>query len=306
MIKHPAFTGGRPLLKGALHCHTTRSDGKGTPEDVIRLHKQNGYDFMALTDHRIYNYENFAADTDMIIVPGMEMDRNINGFKGVHCYHSVVLGPVQADGNPYAQDQTFATGQVDTQADFQQLLDEFHGNKQLTFYCHPEWSNTPAREFEQLRGNFAMEIWNTGCAIENGLDTNAAYWDELLMQGQRIYGCATDDGHSMSQHCKGWVCVNAERNVPSILSALENGAFYSSCGPEILDFYVEDGKAVLECSPCTEVNFRSGQFPCPRIVSQTGDLTRVEYSFPEYLQYLRVTMVDAQGRRAWSNPIFLH
>ena len=32
-----------------------------------------------------------------------------------------------------------------------------------------------------------MEIWNTGCAQDNGMDTNAAYWDELLGQGQRAY-----------------------------------------------------------------------------------------------------------------------
>ena len=34
MLRQSAFTGDRPLLKGALHCHTTRSDGKGTPEEV--------------------------------------------------------------------------------------------------------------------------------------------------------------------------------------------------------------------------------------------------------------------------------
>ena len=56
-----------------------------------------------------------------------------------------------------------------------------------------------------LRGNFAMEIWNTGSVMEDDLDSNAPYWDELLAQGQRIFGVATDDGHAMNQHCKGWV-----------------------------------------------------------------------------------------------------
>ena len=46
------------MLKGGLHCHTTRSDGRGTPEEVIRLHAAKGYDFLALTDHRIYNRRN--------------------------------------------------------------------------------------------------------------------------------------------------------------------------------------------------------------------------------------------------------
>ena len=47
-IQQAAFKAGKPFLKGALHCHTTRSDGKGDPAAVIRLHHDNGYDFMAL------------------------------------------------------------------------------------------------------------------------------------------------------------------------------------------------------------------------------------------------------------------
>ena len=55
---------GNKMLKGGLHCHTTISDGDGDPAQVIRLHKDNGYDFLALTDHRIYNFKNYAEDVD--------------------------------------------------------------------------------------------------------------------------------------------------------------------------------------------------------------------------------------------------
>lgn len=97
----------RRSSRAACTAHTTRSDGKGSPEEVIRLHKQNGYDFLALTDHRVYNYKNFAPDADIVIVPGMEMDRNIEGFAGVHCFHTVCLG---TKDSTYAQEQTFPTG----------------------------------------------------------------------------------------------------------------------------------------------------------------------------------------------------
>ncbi len=301
MFRQAAFTGDRSLLKGALHCHTTRSDGRGSPEDVIRLHKREGYDFMAITDHRIYNYKNYAPDTDMIILPGMEIDSDINGAP-YPCYHTVVLGP--AEGNPYRQDQRFSFDKIDNQEQFQKYLDTFQQAGHLTMYCHPEWSQTPVCEFDRLKGNFAMEIWNTGCVLENGLDANAAYWDDLLMQGQQIYGCAVDDGHPMDQHCKGWVCVNADRNVDAILSALKNGAFYSSCGPEIKDFRIEDGKAVVECSPCAEISFRAGRMPCRSLYSDNADLCRHECHVPDFLKYIRVTVTDKNGRRAWSNPIF--
>ena len=112
MIRQAAFTGKMPLLKGALHCHTTRSDGKGTPEETLRLHKANGYDFVALTDHRNYNFKNFAPETGLIVVPGMEMDRSIPGQTGIHCFHTVVLGREKDKGNPYEQDQRFESGAV--------------------------------------------------------------------------------------------------------------------------------------------------------------------------------------------------
>ena len=40
-----------PALKGALHTHTTRSDGELTPLEVLRVYHELGFDFIALTDH---------------------------------------------------------------------------------------------------------------------------------------------------------------------------------------------------------------------------------------------------------------
>lgn len=303
MIRQQAFEKtGNAMLKGGLHCHTTRSDGKGDPAEVIRLYAQNNYDFLALTDHRFYNYQNFAPETDILIVPGMEMDRNLEyPGVGVHCFHTVCIGP--AEGNGYAQDQRLDSGRVKDQFEYQHILDEIHANGNMTIYCHPEWSNTPSHEFDQLKGNFAMEVWNSGCAINNNEDTDAACWDELLRQGQRIYGVATDDGHGMNEHCNGWVRVNAKRDLNSILAALKAGAFYASCGPEIYDFYVEDGRAVIECSPVERIRFHYGFAPT-RITRGEG-ICRAEFPIPEHYRYIRVSVVDEQGRKAWTNPIFL-
>ena len=214
ILRQSAFAKEGQFLKGGLHCHTTRSDGQGTPEEVIRMHVEHGYDFLALTDHRKYNLRNFT-DLPITILPGMEMDRGIEGAGCVHCFHTVCVGPVE--GNGYAQDQIFESGRVKDQFEYQAVLDDIHAHHNLTVYCHPEWSGTNAQEFMHMKGNFAMEIWNSGCAIENHQDMNAAYWDELLFDGQHIWGVATDDGHAMDQDCRGWVCVKADKNVPAIL-----------------------------------------------------------------------------------------
>ena len=106
MKQQQAFAGSEKMLKGGLHCHTTRSDGAVAPDEVIRLHYENGYDFLALTDHRFYNYTNFAPEVPLTIIPGMEMDRNIEDDRPIHTFHSVWLGR-EKPNNPYEQDQVF-------------------------------------------------------------------------------------------------------------------------------------------------------------------------------------------------------
>lgn len=303
MKRQQAFVNkGNPMLKGGLHCHTTRSDGCDAPEVLLGKYADAGFDFVALTDHRKYNLRNFAPRTGVLVIPGMEIDRQIEGDKGIHCFHSVCIGPVE--GNGYTQDELYPAGTVKDQADFQPLLDEIHAKNNLTFYCHPEWSATPACEFGQMQGHFAMEIWNSISAVEHDLDLDAAYWDNLLMAGKRIWGVATDDVHYPHGYFHGWVRVNAEKNVDSVLSALKNGEFYSSCGPEIYDFYVEDGRAVVDCSPVDRIRFHYGYMPTRMV--RGGDLTHGEYSVPEYFTYIRASVVDAQGRKAWTNPIYLN
>lgn len=322
MIRQAAFCGDREqkLMKGGLHCHTTRSDGRGTPEEVIRMHKEHGYDFLALTDHRFYNYRNFAPETGITILPGMEYDGN--GIEtiadnegtltqeydagGFRCFHTVCIGPEKADGNGFEQDQRFDSAHVRNQEEYQPYLDYLHEMGQMTIYCHPEWSSTPARYFSRMKGNFAMEIWNSGCVIEDDMDADAAYWDELLGQGIRIYGVATDDGHAMNQHCVGWVRVRAENNsVSAILAALDAGRFYSSTGPEIHDFYYEDGKICVDCSAAAKIRLHADKHPTRIVHSADGNLTHAEFDIGSSYSYVRATVIDKEGRHAWTNPIFL-
>ena len=308
MRQQQAFVSKGPMLKGGLHSHTTRSDGKGTPEEVIRYYYQHQYDFLALTDHRIYNYKNFAPDVPITIIPGMEFDNIIEKGKGFRCFHTVCLGPLKEYGNGFEQDERLVSGVAKNQEEYQSYLDAFHAKGNLTIYCHPQWSSTPARYFENQKGNMAMEIWNSGCALICDMDKDAAYWDELLGQGKVIYGVATDDGHAMAHHCLGWVMVRAENNVNAILKALNEGAFYSSCGPEIYDFYSDGDTVVVECSPAYKVRIHSDMHPTRIKLSADGTMTHAEIkldssSYGGY-RYVRATVIDKNGKYAWTNPIF--
>jgi hypothetical protein len=65
-------------LKGALHVHTTCSDGELSIIEVIGIHEALGFDFIALTDHDFLLqpgcYDGVAGvKTDLIVFTGVEM-----------------------------------------------------------------------------------------------------------------------------------------------------------------------------------------------------------------------------------------
>ena len=302
IIHQAAFEGGAPLLKGNLHCHTTRSDAISSPETVMRQYAAMGYDFLALTDHRYYNYVNFAPDTGLLTLPGMELDAGLPG-PGCHCIHLVSLGPEREKGNGFAQDQRFDSMKAAEAAEVLPMLRLIQENNTLPIFCHPEWSGNTAQEILALPDIGLMELWNSGCAVDNGIDTHAAYWDEVLCSGRKMYGVAVDDGHYPHHNGLGYVRVRAEKNPSSILDALRRGAFYASCGPEIYDFYLEDDKAVIFCSPVEIIRFR--HFRVPYMECRVSGVMAHQTAVRKGTNYIRAEIVDAQGRMAWTNPIFL-
>ncbi len=65
-------------LKGALHVHTTCSDGTLSIADTIKVYSALGFDFIALTDHDYLLKKNDyrivdTIKTEMIIFTGVEM-----------------------------------------------------------------------------------------------------------------------------------------------------------------------------------------------------------------------------------------
>jgi len=324
MIRQQAFIEKRKMLKGQLHCHTNRSDGWYTPQDTVERYIAKGFDFLAITDHRIYNLEHPSPEKNITIIPGVE-EESVGikpGIGGYCCFHIVALGPTKEDGNGYEHDEDTGRADVRNSEQYQPYLDKMHEKNNITIYCHPEWSSTPARLFETQKGHVAMEIWNTGSALK-GDDANAAYWDELLAGGYRLWGVATDDMHYDAHLGGGWVMVNSENNINDILAAVKEGKFYSSCGPDIYDFYVSDnGKAVIECSPVANVCLQSMGHPRRAALdpkgytyggvevtkNEDGKLTRVEFdlvnTWPKGFEYIRLSVIDENGNRAWTNPIF--
>ena len=58
--------------KAELHIHTTVSDGTNTPEELKKLHKEQGYSIIAITDHDILLPHNELTDENFLAITAAE------------------------------------------------------------------------------------------------------------------------------------------------------------------------------------------------------------------------------------------
>ncbi len=118
---------------------------------------------------------------------------------------------------------------------------------------------------------------------------------------------ATDDAHfSEPDHFGGWVMVKSDENEPeALLRALKAGNFYSTQGPELRDVRIEGGKVIVECSAASSVVAIGWGTGAKAVHGHS--MTRAEVPLERLLNspWVRVAVIDAAGKRAWSNPIWL-
>jgi hypothetical protein len=69
----PAREGGPRWLRGAFHVHTTRSDGRGTVEEVAAAAWAAGLHFVVLTDHNDFGPREPVFVSGVLMVPGVEI-----------------------------------------------------------------------------------------------------------------------------------------------------------------------------------------------------------------------------------------
>jgi len=87
------------FYKVNLHCHTTLSDGKQTPEEVKEAYKQQGYSAVCFTDHEVLIPHKDLCDDEFIALHGYEMaikkfpDEPTGYFKPVYHFNFIAEDP---------------------------------------------------------------------------------------------------------------------------------------------------------------------------------------------------------------------
>lgn len=284
--------------RGNLHTHTDRSDGTLPAEAVCDYYRDNGYHFIALTDHFMERFGYPLTDAPsrrseaFLPIVGAELHAGNTTASGL--WHILAVGlPSDFPGNLADEDGPAIAARALAAGAF-------------VAAAHPAWYNLCEADVISLGLVHAIEIFN-GISIDHNDRADSWYMlDTLLAQGYRYLACATDDAHFHPRHAdvmRGWVQVKAEELTrDAIVTALKAGHFYSSTGPQILNIEASRERVVVECSPVNSI-FVTGKGWLARQQHGNG-LRRAEFELGDFGDYCRVTVRDSSGGRAWSNPIW--
>lgn len=91
--------------KGNLHTHSTNSDGRITPAEIVRIYKDHGYQFLAFTEHELYTHNRELSDEDFLVLPGVEL--SCNNPDPWRIYHILGIGRHAAGEPPLRRKRIF-------------------------------------------------------------------------------------------------------------------------------------------------------------------------------------------------------
>ena len=299
-MRPPAFSAGGRWYRGNLHTHSDRSDGVAPPEQVLSAYRAAGYDFLVLTDHFEARWGWAVTDTaaarddGFTTLIGAELSSADWDDEDVFWVNAIGLPPdfrAPGDGEPHAE----AIRRAAEAGAYNVLL-------------HPGLTNLLDFDGLPVEHLHAVETYNQNAAVGWPDQAEGRYAaDALLARGHRLHVTVGDDAHWHHRWDRfaAWVEVRADRLEPgALLEALKAGAYYSTQGPRIDDVRVDGRRVHVTCSPVRSValtgihGWRSDVVTDERLEAATLDLDKLRSP------YWRLTLSDAAGKRAWTNPVW--
>ena len=294
-----AFRRSGTFFKGNLHTHSNRSDGAHSPEEVCRRYREAGYDFLALSDHFLPLYDFPVTDTTVHRSEGfttlLSAEVHVRGTSLGETWHILAVGLPPTFEATHADE----TGPM--------LARRCREAGAFVGIVHPAWYSLSVEDAQSIDSAHAIEIYNHTSAVKSDRGDGCALLDQLLAKGLRLSGFASDDAHFHFNDAFGaWVMVKAENLDPErLIDSLKLGHYYSSQGPLLEDITIQGSSLEVRCSPVSSVML-------------LGKASRSECVFGEHMTsaslpldritnggFGRVVAIDACGKRAWSNPIWL-
>jgi len=179
------------VLRGALHVHTTCSDGNLTVAQAVEVYSSLGFDFIALTDHdyllRKGSYERILEElhTSLIVFCGVEMTVFEKGYVHVNRIEGV--------------------------------------SEVLHIFNHPGELDLPLAKVLDRIGAVSEKLPLD--AVE--ITSKGFYSPEYDIPAIRYPKVATDDSHTREGCGRAWIETGCRRNKDSIIRAIKRGDFWN-------------------------------------------------------------------------------
>lgn len=288
-------------FRGNIHSHSTQSDGLLSPSEVVRAYRERDYDFLAISDHFLANYGYPITDTssfrtsDFTTLLAAEM--HVTGLQNGIRWDLLAIGldpAFAADGED----------EVDTA-----LVQRLSAAGAYVAIPHPMWNGVVHSDGVRIAPWVdGIEIHNEGHTLDSDRGSGWFLADSLATAGYRFSTFAADDAHFKSDRYDrfgGWINVRSESLDPeSLLSAMKAGQFYASTGATIRHVEVTDREIVVEADPA--IGIMLGGSGVIRQYVRGDALTRAVFTRSLFEGgFFRVIIIQADGRKAWSSPIWL-
>lgn len=286
--------------KVQMHCHTTRSDGKWTPEQVVKEYQRLGFDVLAITDHDSLTTEpsKDPGGHSMLFIRGIEESFGVKEFPE-RTIHITAIGTDKYYPNP-------ENGMLPSGQDvINEHKDAFLTIAHPTYATSNPWATIPDKDLVALHGFNAIEICNSYC-VRSGQEGNAeGKWDTVLNTGKQIWGVAVDDTHKyeldpIMQGSSFCIVEADELKEKDIIKSLKAGNFYPSEGPK-LSFEGEGNTFQVITDEKASITWQSSNGIIREVLHSTKD----SFKIPDDIAWVRVNIRrDSDQKRAWSQPLF--
>ena len=278
--------------KGNTHIHSTASDGGKTFAELAQMYAEAGYHFLFRTDHWVASdARNDDDEPALLWLDGIELDgRDGNGSQ----YHVACLGSFT---------------DLDREMGLVAGMEAVRAQGGLLILAHPYWMGNSLED--ALRWGFhGVDVYNHVCHWLNGKGSGTVHWNAMLGSTPDTLAFSVDDAHITPAHPGwdgGWIMVNApEYTREAVYDAIKAGRFYSTCGPDFYAIEYAGGSVAVRTSPVRFVRLAGPRYFGNRIGSFDGRLlTEATLEIPVDWPYAYLEVEDAQGRLAWTNPLFV-
>ena len=324
------------------HTHTASfadSDANFSAEYAVGWYKKHGYQCLVITDHEHLTpvnrlNEEFGEGSQFLVIQGQEITQGIHDSSSPGEIRWAHVNGINTNKVilPIGYPNYAPTGLTMAQT-YIRNVDEVYAAGGIPQINHPEGISGPRlKDLLAIQRPFLFEVWNAfpsigalGGTEEDGtvVPSFETLWDSLLSQGKTAWAVASDDVHDYVNFDdrlaptpgRAWIVIQAPAlTLDAMMDALRRGHFYASTGVALKEYHADNKGISMTIDPpfaWKSTTQKESVLYKTRFIGRDGRiLAEVTGLSPHYQYkgdegYVRASITDSDGRRAWTQPVFL-